>query len=302
MKSILTKSIILAVVAAAATASAEPGEQATPPKPAKSEKTAQAVQRAAEKPAKPRSADDALPNRPTAIDPRATHRLEQMGEYLRGQRSFTIHMTTETDYVMDDGQKVRLGAKGEMKVRRPNGLRAELTSERKERQYFFDGKTFTIFSPKTGFYATVDAPGTIAELADTLETQYKLQLPLVDLFRWGTAGVDESQFSSAKYVGATRIGNVDVDQYAFRQPGLDWQIWIQRGAQPLPRKLVLTTTDDPARPEHEIVMDWNLSALHGDTEFAFHPPKDSTKIPIADAQTIRARQNLERRATRSVRR
>lgn len=296
MKTILSKSIILAIATAAATSTAQPVDQATPPKPTK---TASAEKT---KPVKARRADDALPNRPAAIDPRATHRLDDMGEFLRGQRGFTVHTTTETDYVLDDGQKVRLSASGDIKVRRPDHLRADMTSERKERQFFFDGKTFTIFSPKTGFYATVAAPGSISQLADKLETEYALQLPLVDLFRWGTQGVDESQFTSAKYLGPTKIGNVDVDQYAFRQPGLDWQIWIQRGAQPLPRKLLLTTTDDPARPEHEIVMDWNLGARHTDSEFAFHPPKDSTKIAIVDVQTMRARENLNRRATRSVRR
>lgn len=127
-----------------------------------------------------------------------------------------------------------------------------------------------------------------------------MQLPLVDLFRWGTQGVDESQFSSAKYVGSTKLG--DVDEYAFRQAGLDWQIWIQCGARPLPRKLLLTTTGDPARPEHEITLDWNLGAQHSDTEFAFRPPRDSTKIAIANVQTMKARENLKRRATRSVRR
>src|SRR6185369_13525059 len=126
----------------------------------------------AEKP-KPRSADDALPNRAASIHPLATDRLEEMGAYLRGQRGFTVHMTTETDYVLADGQKVRLAAKGDIKVRRPDHLRAELTSDRKDRQFFFDGKTFTIFSPKTGFYAQVDSPGTIGELADKLETEFR---------------------------------------------------------------------------------------------------------------------------------
>jgi hypothetical protein len=36
--------------------------------------------------------------------------------------------------------------------------------------------------------------------------------------------------------------------HVFRQAGLDWQIWIQRGDQALPRKLILTTTDDPRAP------------------------------------------------------
>ena len=81
------------------------------------------------------------------------------------------------------------------------------------------------------------------------------------------------------------IAGADTDQYAFRQPGLDWQIWIERGARPLPRKLVLTTTDDPARPEHAIEMTWDLKAKHDDSVFVFVPPKDAKKIQIVDLTT-----------------
>jgi hypothetical protein len=39
------------------------------------------------------------------------------------------------------------------------------------------------------------------------------------------------------------------EHYAFRQEGLDWQIWIQ-GDYPLPRKFVIRTLTDDARPQH----------------------------------------------------
>ena len=42
-------------------------------------------------------------------------------------------------------------------------------------------------------------------------------------------------------VGPTEVGSITCEQYAFRQPGLDRQIWIQLGDFPLPKKLVITT-------------------------------------------------------------
>lgn len=219
---------------------------------------------------------------PPAVEPRAIAALERMGAFLRDQQSFTVRMSTETDYVLDNGQKVQLGATGDVRVRRPDRLRADIESDRKDRQYYYDGTSFTIYGPKVGFYATVSAPPTILQTADMLQEKYGLELPMVDLFRWGTDEADTGEITGASYIGVAKVDGVDTDQYAFRQPGLDWQIWIQRGEKPVPKKLVLTTTDDRARPERTVELSWELGVRHPDSDFAFTPPKDSQQIKLVE--------------------
>lgn len=235
-----------------------------------------------------------------AIDPQAIHALCRMGAFLMAQQSFTVRTETETDFVAENGQLLRRGARGELEARRPNRLHAKVISDRKEREFFYDGDTFTIFSPKLGYYSRIEAPPTIGKLADTLETQYGLALPLVDLFRWGVPNPDFSDIEAAKYVGTATIDGVLTDQYAFRQEGVDWQIWIQKGATPLPRKLVLTTTDDPKRPAHEIEMSWQLNTRPDDKTFAFVPPKGASLIAVETLGT--PTQQATRSGQRSARR
>lgn len=237
--------------------------------------------------------------RPPAIEPEAITALQKMGTFLREQQSFTVHTTTETDYVLDNGQKVRLSSRGELLVRRPDHMRADVVSDRKERQFFYDGKTFTMYGPRVGYYATVAAPNTINGLATTLEDEYGLEFPLVDLFRLGSDPATIRAITSATVIGPEKLDGVVTDHYAFRQPGLDWQIWIERGPRPVPRKLVLTTTDVSARPEHSVAMNWELGARHPDSVFAFVPPKDSSRIAMAPLLEARAQQ--ARRAPHSVR-
>jgi hypothetical protein len=225
-----------------------------------------------------------------AIEPGAIAALQAMGNFLRSQQSFTVHATTSTDYVMDSGQKVRLSARGELRVRRPDHMRADIVSDRKQRQFFYDGKTFTMYGPSLGYYATVNAPPTLIQLADLLSDRYGLQLPLVDLFRWGTQESDVRDITAAFYVGPANVDGVQTDQYAFRQPGLDWQIWIERGPRPLPRRVVLTTTDVPARPEHAIELTWDLGVQHTDQDFVFVPAKDSKRIELAEIGPPRVEQ------------
>jgi hypothetical protein len=119
-------------------------------------------------------------------------------------------------------------------------------------------------------------------LADTLESRFNLELPLVDLFRWGTDRSDFRNITNAMVVGPSQINGMTVEQYAFRQEGMDWQIWIQQGDFPLPRKLVLTTMTDDARPQHSVVYDWNLAPSFNDAAFVFIAPDGVQHIPIAE--------------------
>jgi len=50
----------------------------------------------------------------------------------------------------------------------------------------------------------------------------------------------------------------------------------------LPRKLVLTTVDDNARPRYSEVLMWNLAPSFNDATFTFEPPKDAQRIAIAE--------------------
>jgi hypothetical protein len=59
------------------------------------------------------------------------------------------------------------------------------------------------------------------------------------------------------------------DHYAFRQGKADWQIWIAAGSKPLPRKLVITSRTDEARPQSVHMIDWNLKPTFKDTVFKF---------------------------------
>jgi hypothetical protein len=234
---------------------------------------------------------NAKPAQNKNVEQKALDALENMGTFLRNQQSFEVKTTTETDYELDNGQTVRLAKQGDLHVRRPDHLRADVTSERKDRQFFYDGKTFVMFAPKMGFYTRVDAPPTILELADDLESRYGLELPLVDLFRWGTPEASTDELTAAHYIGPATIDGVATDQYAFRQKGVDWQLWIQSGDKPVPRKLLLTTTDDPNRPQHSVEMTWQLDAKEPDSTFTFNPPRTAAQIGITEI----APQNVSQR-------
>ena len=229
--------------------------------------------------------------RAKAVEPEAIGALDRMAGYLRVLRAFQIQAAVTIDEVLSDGQKVEVESHANLIAQRPDRLRLEVTNDRQHRFFFYDGKAFTLWAPRTSYYATVPAPPTLLELADLLDAKYDIELPLADLFRWGTSESDAAAITAAKVVGPSEVGGTTCDQYAYRQPGLDWQIWIQSGDYPLPRKVVLTTTTDEARPRYAAVYTWNLGPSYDAGAFTFVPPKDAHRITIEEVAPARARPN-----------
>jgi hypothetical protein len=214
-------------------------------------------------------------------DPDAVKALENMSNYLRTLKAIQVHVVTSRDEVLEDGQNVTFAGTVDMIAERPNHLRAEVINDKQQRMYFDDGKTFSVWARRVNYYATIPAPPTLRELADKLKDQYNLELPVADLFHWGD-GDSTAGIVGAIDIGASQIDGTTCEHYAFRQEGADWQVWIQQGNYPLPRKLVITTLTDPARPRFTSVMTWNLAPSYDDGAFTFDPPKDAKRIMLAE--------------------
>jgi hypothetical protein len=220
-----------------------------------------------------------------AVDPAAIQALKDMGAHLQSLKRFRVTTELTGERVLADGQKLQHSATATMDVERPNKIRAVMHSARSNRELFYDGKTVTLYTPAQKYYSTVDFSDTIGKLVERLEEKYRVQLPLQDLFLWGTPLAPLDKIESAMNAGQDFIDDDLCDQYAFRQGKIDWQIWITVGGKPLPRKVVVTNRADEARPQSVSLIDWNLKPSFKDSVFKFTPPKGAKKIEIVPAKT-----------------
>ncbi|HEX6039635.1 DUF2092 domain-containing protein [Longimicrobium sp.] len=225
------------------------------------------------------------------VDTAAMNALARMGTYLNSLTTFQVRAEITREEVLADGQKVQLASSADLVADQPRRLRVNVSDDRQQRLLLYDGRSFTLFAPRLNFYATTAAPGSIQDLARQLEDRHGVELPLVDLFRWGTPEARVAEITSAMVVGPAEVGGVTCEQYAFRQAGLDWQVWIQKGEFPLPCRLVLTTLTDEARPQHATTYTWNLAPSFNDAAFAFVPPADARQITFAEVAAERASRN-----------
>jgi len=208
----------------------------------------------------------------------AIEALGNMSGYLRSLDKFTVKAQVNIDEVLANGQKVQLTKSVTMNVDRPSSLWARSSSSYYEREFYFDGKTFTLHSPGLGFYASFDAPATLGEVVTKAKDEFDVELPLADLFYWGTDADATDAIEEAIIVGVDKINGISCNHFAFRQKEIDWQICIQRGDTPLPLKLVITSKEEAAQPQYVSVLKWDTAPALNAQSYTFAPRDGDSKI------------------------
>jgi hypothetical protein len=220
------------------------------------------------------------------VDPESIKALQSMGAALQSLNRFRVTAAIDSEKVLDDGQKVQRGSFNELLVQRPNRLRVNARSVQAERQLYYDGKQLSLYTPALNFYSTVPAPDTLGGLDALFVNEYRMSLPMADLFRWGTENAPSDEIVSALYAGQDLVGTDTCDQYVFRQGEVDWQIWIKTRGPRLPCKVVITNRADEARPQYSAVYTWTLKPTFTNQVFKFTPPKGAKPIRLTPSDVV----------------
>ncbi|WP_397453585.1 DUF2092 domain-containing protein [Pseudomonas sp. NA-150] len=207
-------------------------------------------------------------------------KLVDMGEYLRSLHVFQVRADVSRDTVLDTGQKIKMQSVNTLLVEGKTHMYAKSDGDARTRELFYNGKNLTQYSPYLKFYTTVKAPATVTETIHEFEQYYGVQVPMEDLFLFGSDQAQIDALKSAAYVGPSTINGRLCDHLAFRQEHADWQLWITRSVKPLPCKLVITTTDDSSFPEYSATYTWNLQPTIKPSAFTFSPAKGDVAIPL----------------------
>ena len=225
----------------------------------------------------------------SGVDPDAVNLLRRSTDYLAGMKQFNFVSDTSIEAVLDTGQKLQFDHRVSVSVQRPNKMRAERTGELITQVLYYDGKSLTMDLPENGYHATVEAPATIEAMLDFARDKFNVIAPGADLIYNNSFHNLTDGLTSAMIVADSVVNGVLCDHIAFRNAEVDWQIWIQKGDKPLPRKFVVTSKRMAAAPEFiAVISEWNPAPKLNDATFRYVPAKDSRAIefiPVAAAAT-----------------
>ena len=129
-------------------------------------------------------------------------------------------------------------------------------------------------------FAQAPMPETIDRTLDALAERYDIALPMGDLYS-APAKALLSDTTTGGYVGTENVGDTACYHLAFRDTGVDWELWLPVEGEPLPKRFKIVQTK-PHRPagDRRDLHGWNLAPQITDATFAPSVPADYEGIAI----------------------
>ncbi len=205
--------------------------------------------------------------------------LKAMSDYVSSQKTIELTFDSDIEVITPELEKIQFTNSGEALLSRPDKLRAHRLGGYADVELFFDGKTASVLGKNINGYAQFDAPGTVDQLIEALRQGHGIALPGADLLLSNSYDVLVAGVKEAKYIGRGVIDGRECEHLAFRNFDTDWQLWVEVGEKPIPRKLVITSKTLNNAPQYTLrVKSWKTGVQPGPDAFAFVPPAGAKKL------------------------
>jgi hypothetical protein len=245
-----------------------------------------AVTAPTEVPAKgaPQSFKPAPPPAPM-VEQYALDRLKQMSDKLAATQAFTYRSSSSIEMSAVTGQFLTFFIDSEVALQRPNKLRVDLSGDLSTVQLYFDGAKVSAFDPKNNLHADAHALATIDDVLDFVINKARINFPSGDFLYSNPYAVMSKDLTHAIIVGPSMVNGVPCEHFAYMNPSINWEVWIEKGTNALPMRLAMTYKKAPNFPRFLIEFaDWNLNPkLNADT-FVFKAPANAKQIEFGHYQ------------------
>lgn len=216
------------------------------------------------------------------MEQRALDLLKRMSDTLASAKSFTYRSRSLAEEPAATGQFLTFVGHTEIALQRPNKLRAKAGGDIPAFRIAYDGAKVWAFDPDKNLYAVAEAPGNLDDTLKFLMDKAGVRFPAADFMFSDPYAVMTQGVNSAFVVGTSEVDGHPTDHLAFMGPGVNWEIWIDRGKEAVPRRFAVTYKEAANFPRFLVeFFDWRLNPKLPAGEFAFKAPKDAKPIEFA---------------------
>jgi hypothetical protein len=205
--------------------------------------------------------------------------LKAMSDYVGSQKNIELTFDSDIEVITPQMEKIQFTNSGEALLSRPDKLRAHRVGGYADVSMSFDGKTVSILGKHLNGYAQFDAPGGVDQLFEALRAGYGVALPFADLLLTNSYDTLVAGVMEAKHIGRGVIDGRECEHLAFRNFDTDWQLWLEVGSRPIPRKMVITSKTLNSAPQYTLrVKTWNTDVKPAPDAFVFTPPANAQRL------------------------
>jgi len=209
--------------------------------------------------------------------------LKSMTDYVGSQTTIELSFDSSIEVITPQLEKIQFTNSGGALLRRPDKLRAHRLGGYADVELVFDGKTVSVLGKHRNVYAQFEGPQSVDALLEALRAGHGVALPGADLLLSNAYEVLVDGVLEAKHIGRGVVGGVECEHLAFRNLDTDWQLWVEVGDRPIPRKLVITSKTLNSAPQYTLhVKDWKTGVTPAADAFDFTPPAGAQRLEPDD--------------------
>ena len=213
------------------------------------------------------------------VDRRADELVRQMSERLARVAAFALEAEEVYDEVPEQSPRQQLTNLRRVAMRRPDRLIGDASGDALNRSFWYDGTVVSVLDREQNVWTDGKVPPTVDQALDLVFEQTGTVVPLADFLYADSYARLMGDVQRGVYLGIHEAAGVPCHHLSFEQATIDWQIWIDAGPDPLPRKLVITYKTEDEVPQYSVtIRKWNLQAKLPDTLFRFSPPEGATRV------------------------
>ena len=206
--------------------------------------------------------------------------VQQMSARLAAANAVSVTTTETRDVVHAKGNKEAVQQSGLYTMRRPDRFYAKMTGGL-GLESWYNGKTVTIAAHPEKVFAQAPMPETIDRTLDALAERYDMALPLADLFYASAEKALLSDSTTGGYVGKEAVGGTPCVHLAFKDVGVEWELWLPEQGEPLPRRFRVMQKRRTGEPVVDVTFtEWNLAPQVTDATFVPKVPAEYEGIAV----------------------
>ena len=212
------------------------------------------------------SAQDVNPN----IDPKAAGILQDMTYYMGSQYEYTYKADMMFDDVLESKQKIQYNAEETVYLKKPDKFYAGYVSDLGGYKLWYDAGQATLLEVPLNDFSLATLPSSVDQALNKLKEEYQFTPALSEFLFIDTYKLMTANIISGAYFGLSKVMGANCHHLVFVEKDIDWQIWIEDGKRPVPRKLVITYKNMAESPQFiALIKDWVFGKPI--TNFAFKP-------------------------------
>ncbi len=234
---------------------------------------------AAAKPATPVTKPAFVPAPAPIVQQHALDRLKQMSDKLVASNSFSYLSNSSIELQSDNGQFITFFTEAEVALQRPNKLHMKVAGDSPSLHLYYDGAKASAIDVDNNIYAVSTPLSNIDEMLNYIMSKAQISFPSADLMYSDPYAVMTKNLTDATVIGDSMINSIPVEHFAYREPTIDWEIWIAKGEKAVPLRLAMTYRQVKDRPSFLVEFtDWKLNPKLKASTFDFKTPSNGKQI------------------------